>query len=70
MNNKQLSYKPLWITLVSKSLNKTTLREDLKLSSSVIAKMGRNEPVTLKTIVRICEFLDCDLSDVVELINK
>ena len=65
-----LSYNKLWKMLIDRKLKKKDLQKMTHLSSSVIAKMGRDEPVHLGTIVKICIALQCDISDVVTLCNK
>lgn len=62
-----VSYKKLWKTLIDKGMNKTELRQKARISSSTMAKMTNGESVTLTTIERICEILDCQIEDVVEI---
>jgi putative transcriptional regulator len=62
-----VSYKPLWKTLIDKGLNKTKLREELNLSPTILAKMGKDEYVSLKTLESICTFLNCKIEEVVEV---
>ncbi|WP_044937795.1 helix-turn-helix domain-containing protein [Pseudobutyrivibrio sp. LB2011] len=62
-----VSYKKLWKTLIDKGMNKTELRQKARISSSTMAKMTNGEAVTLTTIERICEILDCQIEDVVEI---
>lgn len=62
-----ISYNRLWKTLIDKGMNKTELRKKAHLSSSTMAKMTNGEAVTLTTIERICEILDCQIEDVVEI---
>lgn len=62
-----LSYNGLWKMLIDRKLKKKDLQNMTHLSSSVIAKMGRDESVHLDTIVKICIALQCNISDVVEL---
>lgn len=62
------SYKPMEITLIKKDKNKADLKRDLRISSSTIAKMGNNEFVALDIIAVICEYLDCNISDIVEFV--
>lgn len=63
------SYKPLDITLIKKDLNKTELRNDpLNLAPGTLAKMGKNEYVSLEVIAQICDYLDCRIEEVVEFI--
>ena len=62
-----LSYNGLWKMLIDRKLKKKDLQNVTHLSSSVIAKMGRDESVHLDTIVKICIALQCNILDVVEL---
>lgn len=61
-----LSYDRLWKLLIDKQMKKTALLEGASISTSVLAKMGRNEAVSLKNIDKICQFLNCKIEDVVE----
>lgn len=63
------SYKPLFKTLIDKDKKRQDLRDDLKLSPTIIAKFERNEYVSMKTIDEICNYLNCSISDVVEHIK-
>lgn len=63
------SYKPLEITLIKKDKTKTNLKKDLKISPSTLAKMSKGEDVALSVIIRICEYLDCKIEEVIELVN-
>ncbi|MCM3786898.1 helix-turn-helix domain-containing protein [Domibacillus indicus] len=60
------SYKPMDITLIKRDKTRTDLRNDLKISPSTLAKMSAGEYVALDVIALICEYLDCDIQDVVE----
>lgn len=63
-----ISYANLWKTMIDKNLNKTQLKDSAHISTNAIAKMGKNEPVSLGTIAKICYSLDCEIGDVVEII--
>lgn len=63
----QISYKPLWHTLLEKGMSKEDLRTMAKLSTNAIANMGKNKNVSMSTLLKICETLQCDLNAVVEL---
>lgn len=58
-----ITYYPLWVTLAKKKLKKKDLYPII--SSATVARMGRDEYVSLEVIDRLCEFLDCSMSDVV-----
>lgn len=60
-----VDYSNLWKLLIDKRMNKSQLREVAKLSTNVIAKLGRNESVSLDTLEKICVALSCRIEDVV-----
>lgn len=68
-NEMALSYNNLWKTLIDKGINKSELCRKVKISSSTMAKMTNGEPVTLTTLEKICDELDCKIEDVVEFIS-
>lgn len=61
-----ISYTPLWHTLINKGMNKGDLKNMTGLSFGTIASMGKNEPVNLKQIDRICKALHFKIEDVIE----
>ena len=63
-----ISYNPLWHTLINNGMNKGNLMEKTGISYGTMAFMGKNEPVNLKQIDRICKALNCGISDVIEYI--
>ena len=65
-----VNYNRLWKLLIDKKMNKTQLKEAAKISSNAIAKMGKNEPVSIDTIVKVCKALQCDIGDVMEINTK
>lgn len=62
-----VSYDKLWILLINRHMSRTELRIKAGLSTSALAQLGKNDYVSLKIIEKICNALDCDISDVVEL---
>lgn len=62
-----ISYKKLWKFLIDKNLKKKDLQKMTGISSSSIAKLGRNENVNTEIINKICNALDCDTSDIMEM---
>ena len=61
-------YKKLWKLLIYKDMKKKDLREKANLSSAIIAKLGKNENVTVDVLVRICSALECDIEDIMEIV--
>lgn len=62
-----ISYKKLWKLLIDRDLKKKDLCELAGISSASMAKLGKNENINTSIIVRICEALDCDTSDIMEI---
>ncbi|MDY6355366.1 MAG: helix-turn-helix transcriptional regulator [Lachnospiraceae bacterium] len=65
-----LNYNNLWKTLIDNGVKKGELRKRTGISSSTLAKMNRNEPVSLSIILKICETLDCSIEEVVTVSKK
>ena len=64
----QASYDKLWKMLIDKKMNRTELRELSGISSNVIAKMGRNEFVSMDSLAKICVALQCNIGDLVDIL--
>ena len=62
-----MNYNKLWKLLIDKKLKKKDLREMAGLSTNVIAKMGKGEPVSMDTLAKITITLKCGLNDIVEI---
>ena len=65
-----ISYKKLWHLLLDKGMNKKDLRQKAGISTASIAKLGKGENITTDILVRICEVLECDITDIMELTNE
>ena len=65
-----ISYKKLWILLVEKDISQTTFRKDLNIATGTMTKMRRNEEVALSVLLRICEYLDCNIGDICDAVKK
>lgn len=66
----QVSYKKLWLLLVHNDMKKTELREKADISLSTMTKLNKNELVALSVLVKICNVLNCDIGDIMEVINS
>lgn len=62
-----ISYSNLWKLLIDKKITKTELTELTGISSRTLSKLVKNETVTTETLLRICDALDCDISDIMEI---
>ena len=65
----KISYKKLWVLLIEKEISKPKLRRDLKLSTGTMSKLNKGEAVALSILLRICEYLDCDIGDICEAVR-
>ena len=65
----KMSYKKLWIMLVEKDISPATLRKDLNIAPGTMTKMRRNEEVALSVLLRICEYLDCNIGDICDAVK-
>jgi len=65
-----LSYDKLWKMLIDRKMKKTDLKEISGISFNVLARMGKNEPVSFESIEKICRSLDCNIGDIMELTEE
>ena len=65
-----ITYKPLWKTLIDNDMKKMDLVADGTLSRGTLAKMGRDENVSLDVIERICGKLHCRIEEVVAYVEN
>lgn len=66
----KISYKKLWKLLIDRDMKKKDLAELSGISSASIAKLGRNENVNTDILLKICIALECDVSDIMEIITE
>ena len=66
----EISYKKLWILLAEKEISPATLRKDLNIATATMTKMRRNEEVSLSVLLRICEYLDCNIGDICDAVKR
>ena len=62
-----ISYKKIWKLLIDKSMKKKDLISLAGLSTSTLAKMGKNQQVSMDVIIRICKALDCNIGDIMDI---
>ena len=61
-------YKKLWKLLIDKNMNKTELRMASGITTTALAKLGRDENVNTEVLAKICQTLDCKIEDMMELV--
>lgn len=65
-----VSYSPLWELLTERKIKKTELMTGIGVSSKTLAKLFKNENVSIEVIDKICSYLDCEIGDVVKIQKK
>lgn len=64
----QISYKKIWIRLAERDMKRTDLLSLADISPATLAKLGKNEPVNMMVLLRICESLSVNIGDVVDFV--
>ncbi len=63
----KISYNKLWHLMLDKNMKKADLKRATGISTATIAKLDKGQNVTTDILIRICETLDCELNDIMEL---
>lgn len=65
----RISYKKLWIMLIEKDVSPATLRKDLNIATGTMTKLRKNEEVAMSVLLRICDYLDCNIGDICDAVR-
>ena len=65
-----VSYKKLWKLLIDKDMKKKDLRIATGMTTTALAKLGKNEHVNTEILAKICKVLDCNIEDIVEVVEE
>ena len=66
----RIRYKKLWILLIQKDISPVQLRTDLNIASGTMTKLRKNEEVALSVLLRICNYLDCNIGDICDAVRE
>ena len=66
----RISYNKLWKLLIDRNMKKMDLLEAVEMSPNTLAKLGRNEDVSMDVLKRICAYFKCDVGDIMEMIPE
>jgi DNA-binding Xre family transcriptional regulator len=66
---RKASYKKLWKLLIDKDMNKKMLAEAAGISLSSLSKLAKGETVNVEILIKICNALDCEMGDIMELVE-
>ena len=64
-----ISYKKLWVLLIEKDITRAQMRRDLKIATGTMIKLNKGEEVALSVLLRICEYLECDIGDICSVVK-
>jgi len=64
-----ISYNKLWKLLIDKGMNKTQLGVASGVSTSTISKLGKNEQISMDSMLKICKILECNIGDIVDVVE-
>lgn len=70
MNEISFSYNKLWKLLIDRGMKKKDLQQVSGVSAASIAKLGRNGNVTTEVLLKVCKALECDISDIMEIVKE
>lgn len=65
-----VSYKKLWKLLIDKDMKKKDLRIATGITTTALAKLGKNEHVNTEILAKICKVLECNIEDIIEIIDE
>lgn len=63
-----VNYNKLWKLLIDKKMTKTDLRLKADIGTATLAKLGKNQSVSMDVIIKICAALECNIADVMDII--
>ena len=65
----KMSYKKLWKRMIDLDMSKTDLRQKTGISTVTLAKLGKDQVVSIEVLMKICKVLDCNLYDICEFVQ-
>lgn len=65
----KISYKKLWVLLAEKEISQVEFRKDLSIATGTMTKLRKNEEVALSVLLRICDYLNCNIGDICDAIK-
>lgn len=63
-------YNKLWKLLIDNNMNKTELRVKADIGTATLAKLGKNQPVSMDVMLRICAVFSCNIADVMDVVPE
>lgn len=66
----KISYKKLWVMLIEKDITKVQFKKDSGFSPGTISKLNKGEEVSMSVLLKICEYLNCDIGDICHIVKQ
>lgn len=66
----EVSYNKLWKLMIDRNINKSKLRSLTGIGTNTLAKLSKDQPVSMEVLLKICSRFDCDISDICEFIKE
>ncbi len=65
-----ISYKKLWKLIIDKDMTNVEVRKATGISPATFTKLKKNEMVSLEVLVKICQVLQCEIGDIIEIVDN
>ncbi len=65
-----VSYNKLWKLMIDRKMNKSDLRELTGIGTNTLAKLSKDQQVSMEVLMKICSKLNCDISDICEFVEE
>lgn len=65
----RISYKKLWKLIIDRDKTNVSVRKAANISPSTFTKLKKNETVSMDVLIKLCKELNCNIGDIVEIIN-
>ncbi|MDI9461683.1 MAG: helix-turn-helix domain-containing protein [Saccharofermentanales bacterium] len=63
------SYEKLWKRIAEHGINKSKLRDEAGFRPATLSRLSHDEPVNMAILARICEYLNCNIGDIIDYIS-
>jgi putative transcriptional regulator len=64
-----VSYNKLWKMLIDKKMKRIELMEAAGIGTTTLSKLGKDQYVSMEVLVKICKVLNCNIGDIVDIVN-
>lgn len=65
-----ISYNKLWKILIDKKMKKIELMKAANIGTTTLAKLSKDQQVSMEVLSKICKVLDCNIGDIVDFVQN